>query len=192
MNGKASSNWTYANKVFDQDITVPSGSTGLVYLPSVGSGVDSAIVYAGTTVIWKNKAASGTVSGVSYDSTVNSYIVLKVAAGTYHFRLGPPNTPPPTVGAVMGASPSMKSRAFTMRCCREKQTLEIGDVREVDLFDLKGRLVRRVSVSFGAMEAFWDGILSSGARAPAGVYMAYVRGSGAVQTIKINNVGWEF
>ena len=85
VSGKASSSWTYANKVFDQDITIPSGSTGLVYLPSVESGVDSAMVYAGTTVIWKNKAASGIVSGVSYDSTVNSYLVLKVAAGTYHF-----------------------------------------------------------------------------------------------------------
>jgi len=191
-NGKASSSWTYANKIFDQDITVPPGSAGLVYLPSVGSGVDSAMVYAGTTVIWKNKAASGTVSGVSYDSTVSNYLIWKVASGSYHFRIGPPNTPPPTVGIVMGASPSMKSREFIIRCGTEKRTLEIGDVREIDLFDLKGRLVRRVPVSLGATEAFWDGRVSSGARAPAGVYVAQGRGNGAAQTIRINNVGWKF
>jgi alpha-L-rhamnosidase len=177
-NGRASSSWTYANKIFDQDITIPAGGTGLVYLPSVGSGIDSAMVYAGTTVIWRNRAIAGSAAGVTYDTTESNYFVWHAAAGTYHFRLGPPNTPPPAVDAVPAVAGG-KSPRFTLACMKAKQYVDITEVRSVRIFDLAGRTVRELAVAPHVREVSWDGRNAAGEPVPAGIYLVWLRGNGA-------------
>ena len=184
-NGKASSSWTYANKIFDQDITIPAGSTGLIYLPSVGSGVDSAIVYAGTTNIWKNRAAAGSVSGVTYDSTVNNYLVWHVTAGTYHFRLGPPNTPPPTLTITVVSAMRKGSLGFTFTISHAKQHIDIAEVQSVRIYDLAGKTVRALEVAPHSREASWNGRDAAGTPVNAGIYLVRFFGNGEYKTIKV-------
>ena len=184
-NGRASSSWTYANKIFDQDITIPTGSTGLVYLPSVGSGIDSAMVYAGTTVIWRNRAIAGSAAGVTYDTTESNYFVWHAAAGTYHFRLGPPNTPPPAVNAFPPVT-KRKSPRFTLTCMQAKQYIDIAEVRSVRIYDLAGRTVSVLAVAPTSQEVTWDGRNAAGEQVPAGIYLVSLRGNGASTTTKIS------
>jgi hypothetical protein len=184
-NGKASSSWTYVNKIFDQDISISPGGAGLVYLPSIGSGVDSAMVYVGATVVWKNRVAAGNVSGVTYDSTVNNYLVWHVAAGNYHFRLGPPNTPAPTVGAVSPVAAGKSSR-FSFTCRGEIKYVDINEVQSIGIFDLMGRTVRALFVNPQSRGVTWDGRNTAGASVPSGIYLVNCRGNGEYMTVKIN------
>ena len=184
--GNATSSWAYANKIFDQDITIPAGSTGLVYLPSIGSNVDSAWVYDGQTLIFKNAAVAGTVSGVTYDSiAANQYVVWNVAAGSYHFRVGPPNTPPPAVG-VATFIPAGKSPCFSITCRGIKQYVDIAEVRSVRIGDLMGRTVRTLAVAPHSTGVAWDARNSNGAPVQAGIYLVQFRGNGDYKTIKMN------
>ena len=154
-NGRASSSWTYANRIFDQDIVIPAGSTGLVYLPAVGFGIDSAIAYAGTTVIWRNRAVAGSVSGVTYDTTVNNYLVWNVAAGGYHFRIGPPGTPPPPISAIPSSKapgPGTKSPVSRMAVLKNKTLYLHGDfrdIRRIEIRDILGRTLFAASLREG-------------------------------------------
>jgi len=182
-NGRTSSTWSLAGKVYDQDIVVPSGSTGLVYLPTSASGGDSAIVYAGTTLVWKNGAGAGTAPGVTFDSA-GTYLVWQVAAGSYHFRVGPPNTPAPTVGVVPASI--AKNRRFSVACQGRTQFVEIGDVQEAQIFDLRGRAVRGLPVSPGSNGVAWDGRSSAGGAVPRGMYLMRLRAEGAERTVKVS------
>jgi len=185
-NGTASSSWSYANKIFDQDITIPAGSTGLVYLPSVGSAVDSAVVYDGQTVIFKNGLASGTVSGVAYDSiTANKYVVWSVVAGKYHFRAGPPNTPPPALTNVVPGS-TIKVPRFSFTCMGNRQYIDISEVRGLRICNPAGKTVRAIAVSRDSRGVTWDGKNDLGAPVSAGVYMVRIWGNGGYKTVKIN------
>jgi hypothetical protein len=184
-NGRASSSWTYANKIFDQDIAIPSGSTGLVYLPSVGSGGDSAVVYAGTTNIWKNRAAAGSVSGVTYDSTVNNYLVWHVTSGSYHFRLGPPNTPPPTLTNAFNTAAKKGSLGFSFAFSHVKQHVDIAEVQSVRIYNLAGKMVCMLEVAPHSREASWNGRDAAGAPVKAGIYLVRFFGNGEYKTIKV-------
>jgi hypothetical protein len=183
-NGKASSSWTCASKIFDQDITIPTGGSGLVYLPCAGFGVDSAMAYANTTVIWKNRAVAGNAGGVVCDSIVNNYLVVSVSSGNYHFRIGPPNTPAPTVAAAAPIHPD-KRLSFTLRCKSDKMVVQSGKIRTIRIFDLRGRELRRLSVPSGAVSALWDCRDESGATALPGIYLFQLIGNTSTATVKM-------
>jgi len=59
---------------------------------------------------------------------------------------------------------------------------------ELDLYDIRGRLVRsllREELAGGAHEAAWDGTSRSGTAAASGVYFAALRHKGATVTTKL-------
>jgi len=184
MNGAASSSWTYANKILDQDITIPPNGTGLVFLPSVGFNVDSAWVYAGETAIWKNHAISGTAPGVTYDSTDTNYLVWNVAAGTYHFRVGPPNTPPPTTKVVVSVTAG-NNRRFSVSCGGAKLYFDATEVSRIRISDIMGRTVREVSVVPHTCNVIWDRKNTGGALVSPGVYMVNVKGREGEKTLSL-------
>jgi hypothetical protein len=182
MNGPATSGWSYANKIFDQDITIPQGSTGLVFLPSVGSPAVSAVAYAGTSMIWNNNAATGSVPGVTFDSTADTnYLVWTVASGAWHFRVGPPGTPPPTTRAIAAPAAGNIQR-FTFSYLTARFSFNLAAVRRVGIIDLAGRVVREIPVAAHTRSLAWDGRSAGGVRVTPGVYLVNVLGEGGALT----------
>ncbi len=185
MSGAASSSWTYANKIFDQTITIPPNGTGLVFLPSVGYHPDGAIAYDGSTVIWNNAAVVGAAPGVTYDSTTDTnYIVWTVAAGTYHFRVGPPGTPPPTTKVASVAAAGIAPR-FSFSCMGEKLYFNLTGVSRVRISDIKGRTVREVAVAPRAESVTWDRRNNGGIQVSPGVYCVSVKGRNGERTLSL-------
>ena len=184
INGPALSSWTYANKIFDQDITIPPNSAGLVFLPSVGFDVDSAWVYAGETVIWKNHAISGTAPGVAYDSTDTNYLVWNAAAGTYHFRIGPPNTPPPITKVIVSVTAG-NNRRFSVSCIGATLYFDVTAVSRVRISDIMGRMVREIAVAPDASNVTWDRRNPCGTPVSPGVYLVNVKGREGERTLSL-------
>jgi len=56
---------------------------------------------------------------------------------------------------------------------------------KVSIFDVKGRLIRRLDYPAGSHLGIWDGYDGGGRRAPAGVYFLRLDGSGPVTTRKV-------
>lgn len=91
----------------------------------------------------------------------------------------------PPVGPIVFAAPSPNPASGPVRL--EFQLPEAAGVR-LDLYDVRGRLVRRMlkeEMEPGPHAVTWDGTVD-GQRAPAGVYFARLQVSGATETRQIH------
>ena len=63
-----------------------------------------------------------------------------------------------------------------------------GTLEGLSVFDVTGRLVRRLTAPAGAREVAWDGLDASGAQAAPGVYLVAGRAGGVAFTLKVIRV----
>jgi hypothetical protein len=99
------------------------------------------------------------------------------------------------VTAVVGPTPDLLVRAFSAypNPFNPQTTLRFeltrGGLVELTIYDLQGRLVRRIlqaSLPVGRHEAIWDGRDQRGAAAPSGIYFGRVEvGESAARTVKV-------
>ena len=70
-------------------MTVPVNTTAKVYLPTFGTAAAGVTVTESGTAIFKNGAAPGSVSGVTFDHvegvSPQAFVVFAVGSGTYQF-----------------------------------------------------------------------------------------------------------
>jgi flagellar hook assembly protein FlgD len=116
---------------------------------------------------------------------VNNYLVWHVTAGSYHFRLGPPNTPPPTLTNVVIATVRKGSLGFSFAFSHVKQHVDIAEVQSVKIYNLAGKTVRALEVPPHSREASWNGRDAAGAPVYAGIYLVRFMGNGECKTIKV-------
>jgi hypothetical protein len=67
-------------------------------------------------------------------------------------------------------------------------TLPRAEEASVDVYDVQGRLVRRLlhrSLPAGSHRLLWDGRTGGGARAPAGIYFLRYAGGGAAELRRV-------
>ena len=71
------------------DITIPAGSTGIIYLPTLGTAQTNLTVQESGVTIWQNGAATGSDQWVAYDhfqgTNDQTYSVWDVSSGSYQF-----------------------------------------------------------------------------------------------------------
>jgi hypothetical protein len=87
--GTISSAWQFSGQAVTLNVTIPPGSTGMVYLPTMGTSAANLVIQESGTTIWQSGGVTGSVVGVSYDhsegSGAQTYSAWAVASGTYQF-----------------------------------------------------------------------------------------------------------
>lgn len=85
--GNISSSWQLNGSAITLDITVPFGSTGLVYLPTLGTAPANLRICENGVNIWTNGSATGNLPEVAFNrfegSNVQTYAVWNVPSGSY-------------------------------------------------------------------------------------------------------------
>jgi hypothetical protein len=89
VRGTIVSDWTLTNDSATLNVTIPVGSTGSIYLPTLGTAATNLLIKESGTTIWQNGAVSGSSPGVAFDQvqSINSqtYVVWTVGSGSYQF-----------------------------------------------------------------------------------------------------------
>ncbi len=89
VRGIIASSWACSNNQATINVTIPVGSTGMVYLPVLSNVTTNLLVKESGTTIWQNGAANGNSTGVAFDHTQGSgaqtYSVWSIGSGTYQF-----------------------------------------------------------------------------------------------------------
>jgi hypothetical protein len=89
VRGSIASYWTLTNNLATLNVTIPVGSTGSVYLSTLGTAVTNLLIKESGTTIWQNGAATGSVTGVTFDHVQGTgsqaYVVWTVGSGSYQF-----------------------------------------------------------------------------------------------------------
>jgi hypothetical protein len=85
---------------YTMNVTSPSGTTGRIGVPKLASNVT---ITANGTNVFQNGAATGSVSGLSYQSNDNNYVYFSANPGTWNFTvtggfIAPTATPTLTPG----------------------------------------------------------------------------------------------
>jgi len=98
VRGMIASDWTLTNNLATLDVTIPAGSTGSVYLPTLGTATTNLLITESGTTIWQNGAPTGSAVGVAFDHVEGTgsqtYMVWTVGSGSYQFAWNV--FPPPT------------------------------------------------------------------------------------------------
>jgi Alpha-L-rhamnosidase N-terminal domain./Fibronectin type III domain./Bacterial alpha-L-rhamnosidase. len=89
VRGTIDSDWTLANNLATLNVTIPVGSTGSIYLSTLGTTVTNLLIKESSTTIWQNGAALGSAVGVAFDHVQGAgsqaYVVWTVGSGSYQF-----------------------------------------------------------------------------------------------------------
>jgi hypothetical protein len=89
VRGMIASSWTCSNNQATLNVTIPVGSTGMIYLPVLGNVTTNLLVKESGATIWQNGAANGGAAGVAFDHTQGSgsqtYSVWTIGSGSYQF-----------------------------------------------------------------------------------------------------------
>jgi hypothetical protein len=105
IRGEIGAYWALSNNLVALTVTIPVGSIGSVYLPTLGAAATNLVIQEGGTVIWQNGAPSGGSPGVTFDHVqgagLQTYVVWAVASGSYQFAW---NVFPPPTGLSAAAS----------------------------------------------------------------------------------------
>jgi alpha-L-rhamnosidase len=88
--GTISNAWRFDGTSIAMTATIPPNSTGMIYLPILGTATTNLVIQESGVNIWVNGAPTGNDAGVVYDHTEGSgpqtYSVWKVPSGTYQFN----------------------------------------------------------------------------------------------------------
>ena len=88
--GTISNAWQINGQGIALSLIIPPNSTGLVYLPTLGTAATNLMIQESGTNIWINGAPTGSVPMVAYNHTEGSgpqtYSVWNVSSGTYQFN----------------------------------------------------------------------------------------------------------
>jgi len=88
--GTISNAWQLNGTSIAMTLTIPPNSTGIVYLPTLGTAATNLVVQESGVKIWGGDAPTGNDAGVVYDHAEGSgpqtYSVWDVASGTYQFN----------------------------------------------------------------------------------------------------------
>jgi hypothetical protein len=107
VRGTIVSDWTLTNNLATLNVTIPVGSTGSIYLSTLGTTVTNLVIKESGTTIWQNGAATGSAVGVAFDHVQGTgsqaYMVWTVGSGSYQFawNVFPPPTPVKWFGAAI-------------------------------------------------------------------------------------------
>ncbi len=105
VRGTIVSDWTLTNNLATLNVTIPVGSTGSIYLSTLGTTVTNLVIKESGTTIWQNGAASGSSPGVAFDHVQGAgsqaYVVWTVGSGGYQFAWNV-FSPPAGLTAVAG------------------------------------------------------------------------------------------
>lgn len=87
--GKISSTWKIDGTTITLNITIPASTTGVIYLPTLGTAGTNLTIWESGTNIWLNGTATSTVPNVAYDhsegSGAQTYSVWDISSGNYQF-----------------------------------------------------------------------------------------------------------
>jgi hypothetical protein len=88
VRGMIVSNWTLNENAATLRVTIPIGSTSLVYLPLAHAGPNLRVTESGT-VIWQNGAAATSVPGVTFKRLLRAhdqiFQIWSIGSGSYQF-----------------------------------------------------------------------------------------------------------
>jgi hypothetical protein len=93
VRGNVVSDWTLTNNAATLGVTIPVGSTGSIYLPTLGTTTSNLLITESGTTIWQNGMVSGsspdvTFAGVQVTNS-QTYVVWTVGSGSYQFAWNP-------------------------------------------------------------------------------------------------------
>jgi alpha-L-rhamnosidase len=98
IQGRIASAWQITNGMITLNVTIPPGCTAVVNLPTFGVPGTNLVIQESGTNIWQNGAATGSDSGVGFDSTggtgSQTYVAWDLGSGSYQFNwvaLAPPS-----------------------------------------------------------------------------------------------------
>ncbi|HTI97505.1 MAG TPA: family 78 glycoside hydrolase catalytic domain [Dongiaceae bacterium] len=81
--------WQLSGQQAQLNVTIPPGTTGKIYLPTMGNSGTNLVVRESGNVIWQNGTTSGADSGVQFDhvegTAPQTYSVWTVTSGSYVF-----------------------------------------------------------------------------------------------------------
>jgi alpha-L-rhamnosidase len=87
--GPISSAWQVNGQAISLNVSIPPGSSGIVYLPTLGTSAGNLRIQESGTTIWQSNAATGAAQGVSYNglqgSSAQTYSVWNVTSGNFAF-----------------------------------------------------------------------------------------------------------
>jgi alpha-L-rhamnosidase len=87
--GPVISNWTLTNNVATLTATIPPGTTGKIYLPTLGTPTNGLEIHESGVTVWQNGAVAGSSPGVTFADVEGAgnqtFIVWNVGSGTYQF-----------------------------------------------------------------------------------------------------------
>ncbi|MDB6063807.1 MAG: alpha-rhamnosidase [Pedosphaera sp.] len=87
--GTISSAWQFSGQSATLNVTIPAGSTGVVYLPTMGTPAGNLVIQETGTTLWQSGGVVGSTVGVAYNhsegSGAQTYSVWAVSSGTYQF-----------------------------------------------------------------------------------------------------------
>ena len=89
VRGMITCSWTCSNNQATLNVTIPVGSTGMIYLPVLGNVTTNLLVKESGSTIWQNGVAQCGAVGVAFDHTQGNgsqtYSVWTVGSGSYQF-----------------------------------------------------------------------------------------------------------
>jgi alpha-L-rhamnosidase len=85
LRGMVSSSWRIEGGEFFLKVSIPVNSYGTVHIPNLG--IENLVIEESETPVWRDRAYTGVVPGVSKGEHVDDRIVFQVGSGTYSFRL---------------------------------------------------------------------------------------------------------
>jgi alpha-L-rhamnosidase len=89
IRGTIVSDWSLTNNLATLNVTLPVGSTGLIYLPLLGNVANNLQVKESGTIIWQNGLPLAGSPGVTFDhmqgTSSQVYMGWAVGSGKYQF-----------------------------------------------------------------------------------------------------------
>jgi len=104
--GTISNAWQINGQSITMNMVIPPNSSGVVYLPTLGTSPASLVIKEGNTIIWSNGVSAGSDTGVTYDhfegTSPQTYSVWDVTSGNYQFSWTVLPSPPKGLSAQAG------------------------------------------------------------------------------------------
>lgn len=171
VKGPIVSKWKKTKTDFSWNVSIPTNSTGIISIPTLGNNNNIQLT-EGSTVLW-NKVQQNQLPEISYLRTEDGFQVWAVGSGNYNFKVDVNSTglqmdkslasvtifPNPTTGEVLISSPS-------------------HEVKSIKIFDSTGCLVYSSNI-------FFTGYKLIDLKLNKGIYLVKLMGDVPFETHKL-------